>query len=138
MIDNVAEVDLNQRDTMKRFITETFDQHLKAVKATLSVEFGKLVQHMDEHLDPIKSIVDDMSKLKIELETNPDKHRLLSKYENDSVEQYSRRDNIKISRMVEDKTSNENLCNNISAIAKDISAVITPEDIRGQATARDL
>ena len=45
---------------------------------------------MEERLDPIKTIIDDMGKLKTELKTNLNKHRLLNKYENDSLEQYSR------------------------------------------------
>lgn len=124
VIDKAECVDLNKSDNMRSFITETLDQHLQIVNTTLSTEFGKLVKIMETRLDPIKDLVADMGKLKVELNTNLEKNRLLCKYDSDAIEQYSRRDNIRITGITE--VEGEDLFAKITEITKDIGVVVDP------------
>jgi hypothetical protein len=101
-------------------VRESLDKLVPLINNMIEKAFSKVCEKIEEKLDPIMNIRE-------ELFSCLEKQRLETKYALDSIEQYSRRENIKINGVKEDE--GEDLIKKITKIAEDIDVQINYADI---------
>ena len=89
----------------------------------IETAFEKVTTKIDEKLDPIQTMRDDLQQIQESL----DQHKRLMKYELDGLEQYTRRDNVKIAGIAEDE--GEDLAAKVMSIASDVGVPLSRQDL---------
>ena len=101
-------------------VKDTLNLLIPVLNKLIEKAFSKISEKIDEKLDPVL-------KLRDEMHACIDQHRLETKYELDKLEQYTRRDNIKVAGIQEE--DGEDLPKKIIGLAKELNVSLTHSDI---------
>lgn len=102
----------------------------KDVIDMLDKRFNNLVTHIDEKLEPFNNVLKEIKGMKGDiacLSNNIISSQLRGKYDSDALEQYTRRDNIRITGIPEE--AGEDVISKVLEIANDIKAKVKIDDI---------
>ena len=104
-------------------VKDTLDTLVPVLNKLIESAFDKVLTKIDEKLDPVKNVREELQVVQESL----DQQRRLTKYDLDNLEQYTRRENIKISGLAEEE--GEDLAEKVIKIASDIGIRVTRQEI---------
>ena len=90
-------------------------------------EFDRISSSLGEKLASLPDLPKEIKEVKHVLTNKLEAHMLINKYERDELEQYTRRENLRISGIEE--TKHEDLVGKIIQIARDIDVTVSLSDI---------
>ena len=106
-------------------VKDTLDVLVPLLNKLIETAFEKVTTKIDKKLDPIQTMRDDLQQVQESLDQH--KRPMKYMYELDGLEQYTRRDNIKIAGIAEDE--GEDLAAKVMSIASDIGVPLSHQDL---------